>query len=103
MQDSRPRQIATLVSESFWYHWLSMGVIGVSVIAVIWTPNSSDAGPDTHVRQTLNPKLYVLLCMGKRKAPLQRSQRQIESVLVKQSRAFLSNKTTALADMQSPI
>ena len=53
MQESRSRQIATLVLESFWYHWLSMGVIGVSIIAVIWTPNSSDAGPDTHVRQTL--------------------------------------------------
>lgn len=47
--ESRARQLATLVTESFWYRWVSMGVIAVSVVAVIWTPNSSQTGLDTKV------------------------------------------------------
>jgi len=46
-RDHKARQIAILVSESFWYRWVSMGVIAISVIAVIWTPNSSKSGPDS--------------------------------------------------------
>lgn len=47
LRDQKARQIAILVSESFWYRWVSMGVIVVSIIAVIWTPNSSQTGPDS--------------------------------------------------------
>lgn len=45
----QPRRLAELISESVWYRWISMGVIAASIVAVIWTPNSSEAGPDTHV------------------------------------------------------
>jgi len=47
LRDQKARQIAVLVSESFWYRWVSMGVIAVSIIAVIWTPNSAQIGPDS--------------------------------------------------------
>lgn len=45
--EHRARQISLLVTNSYWYRWLSMGVIAISIIAVVWTPNSSDTGPDS--------------------------------------------------------
>lgn len=48
-QEHRARQISTHVINSYWYRWLSMGVIVISIIAVIWTPNSSQTGPDSKV------------------------------------------------------
>ena len=49
LRDQKARQIAILVCESFWYRWVSMGAIAVSIIAVIWTPNSAQVGPDSKV------------------------------------------------------
>ena len=46
-QGHRARQISAHVTKSVWYRWLSMGVIAISIIAVIWTPNSSQIGPDS--------------------------------------------------------
>ena len=46
-QEHRARQVSKLVTDSYWYRWLSMGVIAISIIAVIWTPNSSETGPDS--------------------------------------------------------
>ena len=45
--EHRARQISALVTNSYWYRWLSMGVTAISIIAVVWTPNSSDTGPDS--------------------------------------------------------
>lgn len=47
--ESSTRSAAQSVMASSWYNWLSLGVVLVSVIAVIWTPNSASTGPDTKV------------------------------------------------------
>lgn len=52
-KEHRARQVSALVTSSYWYRWLSMGVIVISVIAVIWTPNSSSKGPDSKVNHSL--------------------------------------------------
>lgn len=49
-QEHRVRKVTTHVTSSVWYRWLSMGVIVISIIAVIWTPNSSETGQDSKVQ-----------------------------------------------------
>ena len=56
-QEHRARQILMLVTNSYWYRWLSMGVIAISIIAVVWTPNSSDTGPDSKASLVSCPPL----------------------------------------------
>ena len=62
-QEHRARQISEFVTNSYWYRWLSMGVIAISIIAVVWTPNSSDTGPDskarTHCATLLPARLFT--------------------------------------------
>ena len=50
LRESKARHVAIAVSENFWYRWLSMAVVGISVLAVIWTPNSSKTSHDSKVR-----------------------------------------------------
>lgn len=54
-QAHKARQVSAHITQSFWYRWISMGVIAISIIAVVWTPNSSQTGPDSKVAPSAAP------------------------------------------------
>lgn len=49
MPEHKARVSGKAVLQHNWYNWASMVLIGISIIAVVWTPNSSQEGPDTKV------------------------------------------------------